>query len=268
MAPQKHSDKSQVRSNCPVQCGSFLSTQLSHGTVVTRTRGSRAGLFPPGWERHPVRGGGGGEVISQGAVMRINPWSHFPLPPLSVLSSPRWLDPLESKGDLLLWSLQAKLQAWERWWKRGRADRRGQMEDTWDNPAQHTVWEGLSDIFSNFFFFFAFKAAPTAYGGSQARVRIGAIAASHSNVRSEPHLGPTTTAYGNAGSLTHWVRPGIKTTSSLILVRFLTHWPAMGTLLFFLNQILNKLNSCLGNKREGSIRSDRNMAENLKLHMK
>ena len=32
------------------------------------------------------------------------------------------------------------------------------------------------------------------------------------------------TAHGNAGSLTHWVRPGIKPASSCILVRFLTHW--------------------------------------------
>ena len=44
-----------------------------------------------------------------------------------------------------------------------------------------------------FFFFFAFfRAAPEAYGGSQARGPIGAIAAglhhSHSNTRSQPHL--------------------------------------------------------------------------------
>ena len=43
-----------------------------------------------------------------------------------------------------------------------------------------------------FFIFCLFRAAPTAYGGSQARGLIGAIAAglyhSHSNARSEPHL--------------------------------------------------------------------------------
>ena len=32
-----------------------------------------------------------------------------------------------------------------------------------------------------------------------------------------------TTAHGNAGSLTHWTRPGIKLTSSWILVGFLSH---------------------------------------------
>ena len=46
-----------------------------------------------------------------------------------------------------------------------------------------------------FFFFCLFKAAPVAYGGSQARGRIRDAAASlqhsHSNVGSEPHLPPT-----------------------------------------------------------------------------
>ena len=47
-----------------------------------------------------------------------------------------------------------------------------------------------------FFFFchFVFRAAPAAYGGSQARSLIGAIATglhqSHSNTRSKPHLQP------------------------------------------------------------------------------
>ena len=34
-----------------------------------------------------------------------------------------------------------------------------------------------------------------------------------------------TTAHGNAGSLTHWVRPGIEPTSSWILVRFISSVP-------------------------------------------
>ena len=46
-----------------------------------------------------------------------------------------------------------------------------------------------------FFFFFYFRATPAAYGGSQARGRIRAIAAglhhSHSNMGSEPRLQPT-----------------------------------------------------------------------------
>ena len=68
----------------------------------------------------------------------------------------------------------------------------------------------LYELLLLFFFFFCLFAiswaAPAAYGGSQARGRIGAIATglrqSHSNAGSEPRLQPTT-AHGNAGSLTH-----------------------------------------------------------------
>ena len=53
---------------------------------------------------------------------------------------------------------------------------------------------GREGLFS-FFFFFHFRAAPTAYGGSQARGLIQAVASglcrSHSNARSEPCLQPT-----------------------------------------------------------------------------
>ena len=46
-----------------------------------------------------------------------------------------------------------------------------------------------------FFFFFAFRAVPLAYGGSQARGPIGAVAAglryNYSNAESEPRLQPT-----------------------------------------------------------------------------
>ena len=52
-----------------------------------------------------------------------------------------------------------------------------------------------------------FRAAPKAYGGSQARGQIGAVANglrhSHSNARAKLHLQPYTTAHGNARSLTH-----------------------------------------------------------------
>ena len=46
-----------------------------------------------------------------------------------------------------------------------------------------------------FFIYLLFRAAPGAYGGSQARVQIGATAASlhhsHGNLGSEPYLRPT-----------------------------------------------------------------------------
>ena len=65
--------------------------------------------------------------------------------------------------------------------------------------AQSLTWESFLFLvfFLFFFFFFAllFRGAPMAYGGSQARGPIGAIAASlhhsHSNAGSEPCLQPT-----------------------------------------------------------------------------
>ena len=63
------------------------------------------------------------------------------------------------------------------------------------------------------FVFCLFRAAPTAYGSSQARGQIGVVVLglhhSHSNAEYEPHLQPTE-AHSNARSLTHRVRPGIK----------------------------------------------------------
>ena len=83
-----------------------------------------------------------------------------------------------------------------------------------------------------FFTFCLFRAVPGAYGGSQARGLIGAVAASlchcHSNARSELRLQPTstyTTAHSSAGSLTHWARPGIEPTTSWFLVRFVSAAP-------------------------------------------
>ena len=38
-----------------------------------------------------------------------------------------------------------------------------------------------------------------------------------------------TTAHGNAGSLTHWARPGIKPLTSWFLVGFVNHWATIGT---------------------------------------
>ena len=63
-------------------------------------------------------------------------------------------------------------------------------------------------------------------------------------VKSEPYLQATATATatwnpscvydytvacGNAGSLTHWERPGIEPTSSWMIVGFINHWAKTGT---------------------------------------
>ena len=77
-----------------------------------------------------------------------------------------------------------------------------------------------------FWFFCLFRAAPTAYEGSQARgpepqqQEIWAASATY------------TTAHGNASS-TPWTRPGIEPASSWMLVGFTNHWATVGTPMFF-----------------------------------
>ena len=75
----------------------------------------------------------------------------------------------------------------------------------------------------NFFVFCLFKATPAAYGSSQARGRIRAIAASLHH------------SHSNARSLTHGARPGIEPSSSWILVDFISAEPQweLPPLLFF-----------------------------------
>ena len=77
------------------------------------------------------------------------------------------------------------------------------------------------------FFSFSFRVAPKAYGRSQARGPIGAVAAdlhrSHSSTGSEPSRQPR--AHSNARSLIHWVRPGMEPPSSWIPVGFITTEP-------------------------------------------
>ena len=95
-----------------------------------------------------------------------------------------------------------------------------------------------------FLSFLSFRASPAAFGGSQARGPIGALAArlhcSHSNSGSELCLWPTsqpqqrqiqvmsvtyTTAHGNARPLTHWAWPGIEPATSWLLVGFVSAAP-------------------------------------------
>ena len=71
-----------------------------------------------------------------------------------------------------------------------------------------------------FFFssFVLFRAALVAYGGSQASDRIGAVATGLRQSQGS----------GNARSLNHWARPGIKPTTSWFLVGFVNHWVTTG----------------------------------------
>ena len=79
----------------------------------------------------------------------------------------------------------------------------GEARSSWPQTSQSNIqcretviqWVQSSDtmIFFSFFFFF-FRAAPTAYGSSQAKGQIRAVVASlhhtHGNTGSESHLGP------------------------------------------------------------------------------
>ena len=67
------------------------------------------------------------------------------------------------------------------------------------------------------FVFCLFRAASSACGSSQAKGWIGAAAAGLHH------------SHSNAGSLTHWSRPGIDPMSSWILIRFLSRWATMRT---------------------------------------
>ena len=92
------------------------------------------------------------------------------------------------------------------------------------------------DCPSGLFYFCLFRAAPTAYGGSQASGWIRAVAASlhysHSNAGSKPCLWRTPQLTAMPDPLTHWVRSGIKPASSWILVGFANHWATTGALTF------------------------------------
>ena len=68
-------------------------------------------------------------------------------------------------------------------------------------------------VFRFFVFCFLFKATPAAYGSFWVRHQIWGVSATY------------TTAHGKTGSLTHWARPGIKPTSSWILVGFISIAP-------------------------------------------
>ena len=90
----------------------------------------------------------------------------------------------------------------------------------------------LEIFFYLFYLFFLFRASPMAYRSSQARGWIRAAAAGLHHSQSNNGSATYTTAHSNAGSLTHWVRPGIEPVSSWILVRFFTTEPQWKLLVY------------------------------------
>ena len=87
------------------------------------------------------------------------------------------------------------------------------------------------------FSLFFFRAMLVAYGGSQARGWIGAVAASlHHSSQQRQIRGASetyTTAHGNTGPLTHWARPEIEPKTSWFLVKFVSDAPWRELLCYF-----------------------------------
>ena len=101
---------------------------------------------------------------------------------------------------------------------------------TWmelDTLILSEVSQKENDLFIYFYFcaFCIFQATSVAYGGSQARDPIGAVAPGlcHSNTRIRATSVTYTTAHGNARSVTREERQGIKPMSSWVLVGFVNH---------------------------------------------
>ena len=119
----------------------------------------------------------------------------------------------------LTWDLQSRVIAWL-------------LLIQWHPSSSSSLMTNCCDSRGRRFILFIclsllFGAAPAAHGSSQARGRIGAIAAglrhNHSNARSVSVT--YTTAYGNTRSLTHWARPGIEPATSWFRVGFISSVP-------------------------------------------
>ena len=88
-------------------------------------------------------------------------------------------------------------------------------------------WKPFKSVFC--FLFCLFRATPTAYGGSQARGQVKAVAAiltpQSQQCQIQTEFVAYTTAQCNTGPLTHWVRPGIEPESSRLLLGFISAEP-------------------------------------------
>ena len=89
------------------------------------------------------------------------------------------------------------------------------------NPCNMYEWYIIIIIIIIIYLLSFFRATPAAYGGSQDRCQIRNIAAGLCH------------SHSNAGSLTHWPRPGIKPASAWMLFRFICTEPWQEHLSFF-----------------------------------
>ena len=99
-----------------------------------------------------------------------------------------------------------------------------------------TIWKKLCFFFFVFFLLF-FGATPVAYGGSQARGQIGAVATGLCPEQCQIWAASATctTDHSNAGCLTYWARPRTEPVSSWILVRFISIEPQQELLMKICN---------------------------------
>ena len=84
-----------------------------------------------------------------------------------------------------------------------------------------------------FIYFFSLQGCTHSMWGFQAMSWIWAIATGLHHSPQQCEIKATsvtyTTALSNAGSLTHWARPRIKSTTSWFLVGFINYWAMLGT---------------------------------------
>ena len=109
----------------------------------------------------------------------------------------------------------------------------------WATTGTPYLFCGVLLLMLFYFYLFAFQARPNGIWKFQARGQTGATAASlhhsHGNMGWELCLQSTPQLMAMVDLQTHWVRPGIKPTSSWILVRFISSVPQLhfGMLLNF-----------------------------------
>ena len=112
----------------------------------------------------------------------------------------------------------------------------------WNLWSESTQLLYFASICKYYFFFWSFlRAVPGAYGSSQrakGQIKAAAASLSHSRSNTKPKLPlwHTPQLEATPDPLTHWAMPGIKPTSSWILVGYLTHWATMGTVRYNLHE--------------------------------
>ena len=113
-------------------------------------------------------------------------------------------------------------------------------------PIHPSIWHLIWHFSFLLLFFCLFRAAPMAFGSSQARSQIRAATTSlHHSHQIWAESATYTIAHGNTRSLTHWVGPGIKPASSWMLVRFVSAEPQRKLLIWQFSDVISCISSFL-----------------------